>query len=201
MWADIYGLDIETDTTPMDDGTPRGLDPANTAIVNVAVSTRQGEIVFRGEERALLESLDRYVRSLPAGLVATWNGAVFDLPFLVTRASSHGIELGLSLTPSDAIRPKYDPLPGHAGGYLGSWANCTPVPHAHLDVAYALREHAASAGVQWSLKPVARHHGLSPIEVDRTAVHQLTPEQQDDYVASDARVTRILTERLLSSKL
>jgi len=201
MWTEIYGLDIETDTTPMKDSTPRGLDPATTTIVNVAISTRDGEIVFRGEERSLLLSLDRYIRNLPVGLIATWNGSVFDLPFIISRAESLEIELGLTITPADNIRPKYEPLPGHRGGYHGTWSNRTTVSHSHLDIAYALREHATDLGLQWSLKPVARHHGLSPIEVDRTAVHLLTPEQQDDYVASDARVTRVLAERLLTSTL
>ena len=201
MWTEVYGLDIETDTTPMNDSTPRGLDPATTTIVNIALSTREGEIVFRGEERSLILSLDRYVRNLPVGLIATWNGAVFDLPFIISRAQSLDIELGLTIIPAENIRPKYEPLPGHRGGYHGTWSNRTAVPHSHLDIAYALREHTEDLGLQWSLKPVARHHGLSPIEVDRTAVHLLTPEQQDEYVASDARVTRVLAERLLASTL
>jgi hypothetical protein len=201
MWIGIYGLDIETDTTPMHDSTPRGLDPATTSIVNVAVSTRDGEIVFRGDEKSLLLSLDRYIRNLPVGVVATWNGAVFDLPFILSRAKFLGIELGLTVSPAENIRPKYEPLPGHRGGYHGVWSNHTAVPHVHLDIAYALQKHATDLGIQWSLKPLARHHGLSPIEVDRTAVHLLTPEQQDEYVASDARVTRVLAERLLTSTL
>ena len=201
MSIELYGLDIETDTTPLKGFSSRGLDPKTTKIINVAISTRDGEIVFRGAEEQLLLSLDRFMRNLPVGLIVTWNGAVFDLPFILSRAQTLGIELGLTISHAENIRPKYEPLPGHQGGYHGAWLSHSSVPHAHLDVAYDIEKHINSLGIQWSLKPVARHYGLSPIDVDRAAIHLLTPEQQDDYVASDARVTRILAERLLSNTL
>lgn len=200
MWSRIYGLDIETDTTPAADGTARGLDPATTSVVNVAVATDDDEVVFRGEESDLLHALDSYLYSLPSGLIATWNGAVFDLPFLQDRAVRLGITLNLRIAADPAIEPKYEPLPGHLGGYVASWKNRTDVAHAHLDVAYAFKDKLAAEGVQWSLKPAARHYGLSPVEVDRTAVHLLSPTEQDRYVASDAKVTRTLAQMLLAAR-
>jgi DNA polymerase elongation subunit (family B) len=201
MRAHIYGLDIETDTTPLADGSARGLDPATTTIVNIALSVGEDVIVFRGEERNLLVALDRYLLGLQPGLIATWNGAVFDLPFIADRADAVGVQLGLELSADRSIVPKYEFLPGHNSAYQGSWASSGSVPHAHMDVAYALKENARALNIAWSLKPVARHYGLSPMEVDRTAVHLLSAEEQDAYVASDARVTAALAARLLHGRL
>jgi DNA polymerase elongation subunit (family B) len=201
MWDHIYGLDIETDTTPMSDGTARGLDPGTTSIINIALTVGEDVIVFRGDEKTMLQSFDRYVIGLRPGLIATWNGAVFDLPFIADRAAALGVELGLLLAPDHSIVPKYDFLPGHTSAYQASWKSASRVAHTHLDVAYALRDLVNKLEVSWSLKPVARHFGLSPMEVDRTSVHLLTPEEQDAYVASDARVTAALTRRLLNAGL
>jgi uncharacterized protein YprB with RNaseH-like and TPR domain len=201
MLEHVYGLDIETDTTPMQDGTPRGLDPSTTSIINIALTVGDDVIVFRGEEKDLLISFDRYLAGLEPGLLATWNGSVFDLPFLQDRALLHGVELGLQLTVDRSIVPKYEFLTGHSSGYSAIWKSAREVPHEHLDIAYALRDMVTELGVSWSLKPVARHFGLSPVEVDRTAVHKLSAEEQDIYVASDARVTAVLTRRFLSANL
>ena len=45
------------------------------------------------------------------------------------------------------------------------------------------------------LKALARLMGLSPVEVDREAIHELSREELHDYVASDAIVTRLLALR------
>ena len=49
--------------------------------------------------------------------------------------------------------------------------------------------------VSCSLKSVARLVGLTPVEVDRERIHDLSGEALAAYVASDARLARILAER------
>ena len=95
----LYGLDIETDTTT------DGLDPAVSAIVAVAVSTDTRDHVFTGSEPSILRHLDRLVSRLPAGLLVTWNGATFDLPFLDCRSRQVGVPLGLALVGGPVHRP------------------------------------------------------------------------------------------------
>jgi uncharacterized protein YprB with RNaseH-like and TPR domain len=181
----IYGLDIETDTTV------DGLDPAVSPVVTVALSTPADDTVFVGPEPDLLAALDDHLRSLAPGVIATWNGAAFDLPFLADRAAHCGLDLGLRLAPDPTVVLGRGPLPGHAGAYRATWYD-----HGHVD---AYRVYRGDVGrvlhVSCSLKAIARMVGLTPIEVDRERIHELSPAALDAYVASDARLARILAER------
>jgi uncharacterized protein YprB with RNaseH-like and TPR domain len=181
----IYGLDIETDTT-ID-----GLDPRVAAIVTAALSTPDGDEVFAGPERALFLALDSRLRDLPAGVIATWNGAVFDLPFLADRAARLGLVGGLRLAVDRSILLRRSPLPDHPGAYRATWYH-----HAHID-AYRLYRSDVGRVLQIScgLKSIARLVGLAPVEVDRARIHDLSVEALAAYVASDARLARLLTER------
>lgn len=185
----VYGLDIETDTTV------DGLDPTVARVVTVAVSSPDFDEVFSGPEPALLGELDRCLANLPAGVIATWNGAAFDLPFLADRADLNGVRLGLHLRLDSAIRLHRGPLVGHAGAYRGRWYG-----HSHVD---AYRLYRGDVGpvmrVSCSLKSIARLVGLAPIEVDRTRIHDLSREALHAYASSDARLARVLTERRWSS--
>ena len=80
----LHGLDIETDTEA------GGLDPRTACITAVAVASDGGTRVFDGAEADLLRALDVHVAALPAGVIVTWNGAAFDLPFLFDRAQRGG---------------------------------------------------------------------------------------------------------------
>jgi DNA polymerase elongation subunit (family B) len=147
--------------------------------------------VFDGPEKQLLIDLDNAIAELSPGVLVTWNGARFDLPFLADRARTAGVTLGLDLTADDRTRSRREPLPGHTGGYLGRWYT-----HQHLD-AYAVyrADVGASLRLPCGLKPLARMLGLTPVEVDRTEIHELTPTQLSEYVASDAILTRELALR------
>jgi DNA polymerase elongation subunit (family B) len=181
----VYGLDIETDTT-ID-----GLDPEVAAIVTVALSNDGFDEVFTGEESTILRTLDDHLADRAPGVIATWNGAAFDLPFLADRAALHGIQLGLRLRADSAIRLDHDPLPGHCTAYRARWHR-----HGHVD---AYRLYLADVGpalrVSCSLKSIARLVGFTPIDVDRTRIHDLSHEMLHAYAASDARLARVLTER------
>jgi DNA polymerase elongation subunit (family B) len=185
----IYGLDIETDTT-ID-----GLDPAVAAIVTIALSTADGDEVLFGsrpdDERGLFLALDQRLATLPPGILATWNGAVFDLPFLADRAARLGLVGGLRLRLDPAISRQRRPLTGHPGLYRGRWYG-----HRHLDGYRLYRNDLRRVlDVSCSLKSVARVVGLRPVEVDRERIHDLPGEVLAAYVASDARLARVLVER------
>ncbi len=181
----VYGLDIETDTT-ID-----GLDPAVAAVLTVALAGPGHEEVFTGPEDVLLAALDERLDELEPGVIATWNGAAFDLPFIADRAALYDLPLGLRLELDPRIGTRRPPLPGHRGAYRAGWYD-----HSHLDAYRLYRGDVGPAlRVSCSLKSIARLVGLAPIEVDRTRIHDLSNEALHAYAASDARLARILTER------
>lgn len=183
--APIYGLDIETDTV-ID-----GLDPAVSPVVLAALSTADGDEVYAGDEAELIAALDARLRALPPGVVATWNGGVFDLPFLADRAGALGVPLGLRLVPDPTVVLGRGPLRGHQSAYRAGW-----YAHGHVDAYRMYRGDVGRVlGISCSLKVIARLVGLVPIEVDRERIHELSREVLDAYVASDARLARQLTER------
>ena len=181
----MYGLDIETDTTM------GGLDPAKAPIVAIAIAGESRSWVFTGSEADILRRTDLHIRSLAAGVLVTWNGARFDLPFIADRANTLGVELGLTLVADKRARSRRDPLPGHQGGYLANWH-----AHTHLDAYRVYRaDVGASLGIPCGLKTLARFAGLEPVEVDRTMIHELTDDELHAYVASDAELARELALR------
>ena len=181
----VYGLDIETDTTT------NGLDPAVARIVTVALASPGFEETFVGEEHELLADLDERIRGLEPGVIATWNGAAFDLPFIADRAALYGMRLGLLLQHDPSIPLHHEPLPGHTGSYRASWYR-----HAHVDAYRLYRGDVGPAlRISCSLKSIARFVGLATVEEDRTRIHDLSNEALHAYAASDARLARVLTER------
>lgn len=180
----IYGLDIETDTTV------DGLDPRVSRIVAVALSTGTDEL-FEGPEDELLHAVDHRLRELPPGVLATWNGSAFDLPFIADRAARWRLRLGLQLVPDARIRHRHAPLPGHDHCYRAAWFG-----HGHVDAYRLYRDDVGPAlRISCSLKSIARFVGLAPVEVDRERIHDLTREALHAYAASDARLARVLAER------
>ncbi|HSL57769.1 MAG TPA: 3'-5' exonuclease [Acidimicrobiales bacterium] len=181
----VYGLDIETDTTV------DGLDPAVARILTIALSSPEVDEIFTGDEASLLRELDARLAEIEPGVICTWNGGAFDLPFIADRAAAHGVPLGLRLELDPHIVVRGRALPGHRGAYRGAWH-----AHAHLD---AYRVYRADVGpaikISCGLKSIARFVGLVPVEVDRTRIHQLDQEALHAYASSDARLARVLAER------
>lgn len=185
MSTPTYGFDIETDTTI------NGLDPDVAAVVAVALVSDDLEVVLEGDERQLLIELDELVRSLPTGVIITWNGGGFDLPFVADRARRHAVASGIDLVLDPTRHGRRDPLPGHVGAYRARWHG-----HGHLD-GYRLFRADVGASLHFScgLKPLARMVGLPVIEVDRERIHELDDATRRAYVASDAYLARVLTQR------
>lgn len=178
MSPPLYGLDIETDTTV------DGLDPSVSPIVAVAVATPDGDRVFQGPEDLVLHRTDELMSELDPGIVVTWNGSGFDLPFLAERARRLGVTLGLDLWDDGPERTE-------PGVVRGQW-----YAHDHLDGYRLYRADVGrSLGFPCGLKPLSRLVGLAPVEVDRSCIHLLDDAALEAYVASDARLARELVLR------
>lgn len=180
--ANIYGLDIETDTRH------DGLDPAIARIVTIALSGPSFDDLYVGDEATMLSSLDVRLASLPPGVLATWNGATFDLPFIAERARLLGLDLGLHLCLDRRLTLGRAPLPGHAGAYRGVWGR-----HGHLDT---FRLYGQSAPGSWtSLRSIGRLVGLGGPHPAAARGQDLANEVLHAHATSDARLARVLASR------
>lgn len=175
----LYGLDIETDTTV------DGLDSRVARIVAVAVVSDSAEWVFDdADETALLVAVDRLLESLPPGVVVTWNGGAFDLPFIAHRAALAGVATGLRLSGLERRRRDGEVRTIHRGGWH---------QHDHVDAYRVWRvDLPRHFQVSCSLKSVAELAGLDPVRVDVAQLHELAPADVRRYVTSDARLAREL---------
>ncbi len=180
--TNIYGLDIEIDTRR------GGLDPAVATIVTIALAGPRFDEVFIGDEANMLLALDARLSNLPAGVLATWNGATFDLPFIADRARILGLELDLHLRLDRRLTLNRAPLPGHAGAYRGAWGE-----HQHLDT-FRLYSGGGPPG-RLSLRTIARLLGVGGVGGPADRTHDLANEALHAHAASDARLARVLAER------
>jgi DNA polymerase elongation subunit (family B) len=160
-------------------------------IVGVALVGEGVEVVLDGPEPQLLAALDRSLAALPPGVLITWNGSAFDLPYLADRAERVGAALGLAIRHDDTIVLSRDPLRGHPGAYRARWYE-----HRHLDGYRLYRsEIDPGSGLSCGLKSLARHFGLDVVEVDRARIHELTADELRRYVVRDAQLARELVAR------
>ena len=183
--ANIYGLDIETDTST------DGLDPTVAPVLTIALSGRKLDEVFVGPEAELIVALDARLADLEPGVLATWNGSTFDLPFIADRARILGLDLGLQLCLDRGLTMNRAPLPGHAGAYRAAWHH-----HTHIDT-FRLYGHESPSGHWTSLRAIGRVLGLGPA-ARRDAGRRpqvLANEALHAHAPSDARLARVLAER------
>ena len=160
-------------------------------MVAIAVAGDDFEVVLDGDEATIITELDRVLAGLSPGVIVTWNGGGFDLPFLQDRAALLGLPLGLELQLDLSIGGRHEPLPGHAGAYRARWHG-----HRHVDGYQLFRaDVGATLHLPCGLKSLARMVGLPVVEVDRERIHELTEQQRRAYVASDAHLARALVAR------
>lgn len=178
LGLDIYGIDIETDVRS------GALDPAVAPIRAIAVSTRSSEVTFTGDEATILLDVDHHLTALGDGVVATWNGAVFDLPYIADRARRLGVGIGLVLCPDHRRRVGCDLLPGHEVGYRARWGG-----HRHLDT-FRLYGDSGSTSTLGSLLGLPRRRAATI-----ASTGNLLNEALHAHAASDARLARVLAER------
>ncbi len=162
------------------------------AIVSIALIGPGVELILDGEsEAAMLKKTDDKLRQLPEGVLVTWYGGGFDLPFIDQRAKINGVEIGLTIeaAPDDF---------GSEVTYRGRWHH-----HSHLDgyrvyssdVRRTLAFSSDSKGFPCGLKSLAHFVGLPVVEVDRNLIHTLDSDTRRSYVASDANLARQLVDR------
>jgi DNA polymerase elongation subunit (family B) len=139
------------------------------AVVSVALVGDGVDAVLDGDEHRLLRELDALLADLEPGVLVTWNGAAFDLPFLATRADRAGIALGLRLRHDPAVLLSRPPLAGHAGAYRGVWG-----AHRHLD---AYRVYRSDVGRVFDVcRRASRHDEASAEEPAGSAIPEPDPQ-------------------------
>lgn len=187
--ANIYGLDIETDTST------DGLDPTVAPVLTIALSGRKLDEVYVGPEAELIAALDARLAALEPGVIATWNGSTFDLPFVADRARILGLDLGLQLCLDRSLTMNRAPLPGHAGAYRAAWHR-----HTHIDT-FRLYGHESPSSHWTSLRVIGRVLGLGVATSQDSArrTQALANEALHAHAPSDARLARVLAERRWSA--
>lgn len=175
---DIYGIDIETEA---DRGS---IDPNEAPIRAIGLSVRNAEHTFTGDEATILRRVDATLSTLPSGILATWNGAIFDLPYIADRARLLGVAVDLVLCADHRRRASRALLPGHDGAYRARWGE-----HRHLDT-FRLYGDAGSTGTLGTLFGLARRRAATIASTD-----DLLNEALHAHAASDARLARMLAER------
>ena len=197
----VYGLDIETgyasDEAALSEAeTPHLADPSQTVTTRVVLSTAAGDEVFDGDEIELLTALDTKLARLAPGIVATWNGSGFDLPYLADRAGICGVRLGLHLAADRRIRTRSETLPGHGCTYRAAWYD-----HRHLDAALLYRSgRRPLIDVDELLRairlPVRIRNTTGPADLPG---EELTHDAAHAFATNDARLVRSMVEARLPS--
>lgn len=191
----LMAFDIETDTSPLTEDerqvwgadARRGLDPRFSRVTAVAFHAPLVSLVIdHDDEATILRDVHRVISALPSNVaVAGWNSAGFDVPFLRHRFAEVIGSQPFAVAPISGDQPKYPPNPGLGEAVEGTWLG-----HGLIDIYRTLRPaFARYPEVPTSLKPFAKALGMDAIEVDRTAMHELSRDERHDYVASDARLT------------
>ena len=198
----IYALDFETNTKPPGDG----LDPTNPATFITSAAVYYGPLLPDSDEpegiisfvdpieTRLLITLRDFFESpwTKPGAIVTWNGAAFDIPFLISRAERCQVPLfQFDARVTEERKPKYKALKGHLVGYAFQWKK-----HTHADIWTAFNEIAANAGIKAGLKPVSEYLGLNPIKVDASKMELLTLLENAAYNSSDVHVTFKLAQMM-----
>lgn len=167
----VYGLDIEIGHA-RDVVDP--IDPLDAPIVAVALSTERDEWKFTGHEASLLRELDSTLALLEPGIIATWNGSRFDLPYLADRATICGVKLGLHLAADRRWSGRSEVLRGHDSAYRAAWHR-----HKHLDALRIFRSGRGQSG---------------PADVPG---EELRHEASHAFAVNDAKLVRVMVQRRL----
>ncbi len=181
---DIYGIDIETDVSQ------GSIDPYEAPIRAIGLSIRNAEHTFTGDEASILARVDATLASVAPGILATWNGAIFDLPYIADRARLLDVSIDLVLCADRRRRGTRALLPGHDSAYRAHWGE-----HRHLDT-FRLYGDAGSTGTLGSLFGLSRRRAATIASTE-----DLLNEALHAHAASDARLARMLAERRRSGAL
>jgi hypothetical protein len=179
--------DIETDNSGGE-----GLDPRHARIISIAAASwsfsgKQLGSFYSDDmnEKRLIRDFIAWVNFSDSAFMVGWGTSYFDAPFLFRRGEILGLDTGVTLTLNPDDKPKYDPLKSFYGCYEHTICGVRGVDIAYNPGVLDL----VAEGRTWSLKPFARSLGFDPIEVDRTALHELGPDELRAYNISDVIVT------------
>ncbi len=183
----LYALDIES----------TGLSPLESKMVSVAIAAPEESLVLVSEDEvSLFRDLTSWLKNTrrEKGTIVTWNGAGFDWPYMYTRAMTLGVEeflAELTIIEHEDRRPVYNPIAGHNGGYVVSFAG-----HDHADIMRPWKSWSKERNISNSLKAVAKANGIDVIEVDRTKIAELSRAELVAYNISDVAATLTLADTL-----
>ena len=182
-------FDIETHSP--DGSFPFG---ENYPVVAIGIVTSTGErevFLWDGEcDRQVLVDFAKFVKEYDPDVIYGYNMVGYDVPQILFRAKYHGMNNYKKLLNRDGSDYGWQPsentddLRMKAGGRV----IVDLLRHTRLD--YAL------SGLPRGLKPVSRHFGLEPIELDFKSTVLLDYELSEihDYVLSDVDCTKFLFE-------
>ena len=132
------------------------------SIVAIAVSGADADFVLDGpDEATMLLELDALLAGLGDGVLVTWNGSGFDLPFIARRAHLLELSLGLSIWPDPTISTPHEPRPGQLDRVRGRWYEL-----GHIDGYLAYRSDVHDPTRQ------GLQHRACPLEVLCRSAHQ-----------------------------
>ncbi|MBS1846972.1 MAG: hypothetical protein JST73_01735 [Actinobacteria bacterium] len=201
----VYGLDIETawnaptGRAPASDAYADGIvvsDPGTTPISRAVLSTRGSDLTFVGDEPTLLHDLDAALAGLAPGIIATWNGSGFALPYLADRAELCGIRLGLHLAADSRLRHRGDTIPGHDAAYRAAW-----YAHRHLDAAHLYRSGRRPLidveDLLHAFRRGSRSRGRVSTRRGEGVATDLSHDLEHAHAANDARLVRCMVEARL----
>lgn len=168
----IYGLDLITNASgPL-------IDPVADRILEIGLSTPAEDELYEGGEPELIELLDRRLRLLEPGVLATWHGSVLAIPMIARRSARWQLSLGLSLWADRRSAPP-SPIAGVDQASCASW-------HAHqvLDLRRVYET------VEPKRRGLRRGRGVDPEDLIPPA-----DDLADRDPRKDARLARQLAER------
>lgn len=219
MSIKYVGLDIETEGLDPTEHRITSVSFAETGLTHTTTTDYSVDNVQHqwAEDLAVADVIERLrklhqhtVLTNSSVVICTWNGSAFDFPFLDTRlrkimgnAGSLFSTWPWILDIADDRPPKYDPLPGHVGGYRVSF----PFSNVyHVDLAFVLKDWCETNGVAWSLKSVLEAHDIPTYTRTGTnklgsaaAAGLLTTPELAAYNISDAEGTRLLAMQHIDS--
>lgn len=197
----VYGLDIETEpltsswgVAPVErtDEVPV-VDPRTSTLTRAVLSTPGGDRTFEGDEDRLLTELDAALAGLEPGVLATWNGSGFGLPFLADRAWIRGVRLGLHLAADPRLPFRFEMLPGHRCAYRAAWYD-----HRHLDAARLYRSgRRPLVAVDDLFRVIGLPSRLRPRRGGTDASVPLEHDLVHAHATNDAKLVRSLIEARL----
>jgi len=110
----IYGLDLTAETAG-----PR-INRTTDRILKIGLSRTAEDEIYEGGEPELIELLDRRLRLLPVGVIASWHGSILAIPLIVARAERWDLTLGLRVEIDRRAAP-LSPILGVESAVIGQW--------------------------------------------------------------------------------